>query len=191
MLVACPENSLLDAKEFLRPIVTPYELEVALQPTQTWTGRYVLDFEQLLKEQKDGVDGMSLSSYCSCIPSHREHAQTRVQSLQSLRNTMTSTSLSSRSSPESTATRSDMGTQSGLRQTRLAIPQQSFSAIKTTRSRRWMTARRRISCSHALSRGSRLASARTRRVSSSRAAAGSREDTGTTIEIEMIRVNRT
>ncbi|TFK94479.1 diphthamide biosynthesis protein [Polyporus arcularius HHB13444] len=56
VLVACPENSLLDAKEFLRPIVTPYELEVALQPTQTWTGRYVLDFEQLLREQKDGVD---------------------------------------------------------------------------------------------------------------------------------------
>ncbi|KAI0702377.1 diphthamide biosynthesis protein [Cerioporus squamosus] len=59
VLVACPENSLLDAKEFLRPIVTPYELEVALQPTQTWTGRYVLDFEQLLKEQKDAVEGES------------------------------------------------------------------------------------------------------------------------------------
>ncbi|PIL34403.1 hypothetical protein GSI_03178 [Ganoderma sinense ZZ0214-1] len=55
VLVACPENSLLDAKEFLRPIVTPYELEVALQPEQTWTGRYVLDFEQLLKEQKEGL----------------------------------------------------------------------------------------------------------------------------------------
>ncbi|RPD58166.1 diphthamide biosynthesis protein [Lentinus tigrinus ALCF2SS1-7] len=56
VLVACPENSLLDAKEFLRPIVTPYELELALQPTQTWTGRYVLDFEQLLREQQDAID---------------------------------------------------------------------------------------------------------------------------------------
>ncbi|KAI0739403.1 diphthamide biosynthesis protein [Daedaleopsis nitida] len=56
VLVACPENSLLDAKEFLRPIVTPYELEIALQPTQTWTGRYVLDFEQLLKEQQQVSD---------------------------------------------------------------------------------------------------------------------------------------
>ncbi|KAH9933986.1 diphthamide biosynthesis protein [Epithele typhae] len=53
VLVACPENSLLDAKEFLRPIVTPYELEAALQPTQTWTGRYVLDFAELLKSQAD------------------------------------------------------------------------------------------------------------------------------------------
>ncbi len=66
MLVACPENSLLDAKEFLRPIVTPYELEVALQPTQTWTGRYVLDFEQLLREPKNADEGRSHSSGCSC-----------------------------------------------------------------------------------------------------------------------------
>ncbi|KAI8995264.1 diphthamide biosynthesis protein [Trametes punicea] len=64
VLVACPENSLLDAKarpellpsikpEFLRPIVTPYELEVALRPTQSWTGRYVLDFDQLLRDPKE------------------------------------------------------------------------------------------------------------------------------------------
>ncbi|KAH9895870.1 diphthamide biosynthesis protein [Cubamyces lactineus] len=56
VLVACPENSMLDAKEFLRPIVTPYELEVALKPTQTWTGRYVLDFDQLLREHQAGSD---------------------------------------------------------------------------------------------------------------------------------------
>jgi len=30
--------------------VTPFELEVALMPEGTWTGRYVLDFEQLLAE---------------------------------------------------------------------------------------------------------------------------------------------
>ncbi|KAI1789095.1 diphthamide biosynthesis protein [Ganoderma leucocontextum] len=60
VLVACPENSLLDAREFLCPIVTPYELEVALQPRQTWTGRYVLDFEQLLREKKEGIDSEGL-----------------------------------------------------------------------------------------------------------------------------------
>ncbi|PPQ67619.1 hypothetical protein CVT26_006829 [Gymnopilus dilepis] len=48
VLVACPENSLIEDKEFLRPIVTPYELEVAMQAEQSWTGRYVLDFERLL-----------------------------------------------------------------------------------------------------------------------------------------------
>lgn len=37
----------------MRPIVTPYELEVALRAEQSWTGRYVLDFEKLLSESKD------------------------------------------------------------------------------------------------------------------------------------------
>lgn len=48
ILIACPENSVIDAKEFLRPIITPFELEVALQAEGTWSGRYVLDFEKLL-----------------------------------------------------------------------------------------------------------------------------------------------
>ncbi|EGN97603.1 hypothetical protein SERLA73DRAFT_184369 [Serpula lacrymans var. lacrymans S7.3] len=50
VLVACPENSVIEAKEFYRPIITPYELEVALQAEGTWTGRYVLNFETLLSE---------------------------------------------------------------------------------------------------------------------------------------------
>lgn len=30
VIVACPENSLVDSKEFFKPIVTPFELEMAL-----------------------------------------------------------------------------------------------------------------------------------------------------------------
>jgi len=61
VLVACPENSLVDAKDFLRPIVTPFELQLALQPAPTWTGEYVLDFEQVLArreppQHEDGED---------------------------------------------------------------------------------------------------------------------------------------
>ncbi|KAL6303602.1 diphthamide biosynthesis protein [Sparassis latifolia] len=52
VLVACPENSVIDAKEFLRPIITPFELEVALQTRTNWTGRYVLDFDRLLAVQQ-------------------------------------------------------------------------------------------------------------------------------------------
>jgi diphthamide biosynthesis protein 2 len=68
VLVACPENSLVDAKarptslhyrhmltylhlkDFLRPIITPYELEIALKVEQSWSGRYILDFDVLLAE---------------------------------------------------------------------------------------------------------------------------------------------
>lgn len=36
--------------------MTPYELEIALQAEQSWTGRYVLSFEQLLAESKQKPD---------------------------------------------------------------------------------------------------------------------------------------
>ncbi|KDE07589.1 hypothetical protein MVLG_02055 [Microbotryum lychnidis-dioicae p1A1 Lamole] len=55
VLVACPENTLIDSKEFLRPIVTPFELELALT-SKPWTGKYVLDFETLLAASDFGQD---------------------------------------------------------------------------------------------------------------------------------------
>ena len=35
VLVACPENSLLDSSQFYKPVVTPYEMEVACN---RWAG---------------------------------------------------------------------------------------------------------------------------------------------------------
>ena len=56
VLIACPENSLLDNKEFYKPIVTPFELEVALNPKREWNGSYSTDYSDILgeKEEEDG-----------------------------------------------------------------------------------------------------------------------------------------
>ncbi|KAA0723521.1 2-(3-amino-3-carboxypropyl)histidine synthase subunit 2 [Triplophysa tibetana] len=48
VLVACPENSLLDSSEFYRPVVTPFEMELACNKHRDWTGEYVTDFRDLL-----------------------------------------------------------------------------------------------------------------------------------------------
>ena len=56
VLVACPENSLIESKEFFKPIITPYEMEVALKQEISWTGRYVLNFDQVIEEGKHNVD---------------------------------------------------------------------------------------------------------------------------------------
>lgn len=48
VLVACPQNSLLDSSDFYRPVITPYELELACNPSRTWQGHLVLDFAKLL-----------------------------------------------------------------------------------------------------------------------------------------------
>ncbi|KWU43212.1 diphthamide biosynthesis protein [Rhodotorula sp. JG-1b] len=60
VLVACPENSMVDSKEFLRPIVTPFELELALT-SKAWTGDYILDFAQLLESSTFGQDAGTLA----------------------------------------------------------------------------------------------------------------------------------
>ncbi|GAA5856694.1 hypothetical protein JCM9279_000303 [Rhodotorula babjevae] len=61
VLVACPENSMVDSKEFLRPIVTPFELELALTG-KAWTGDYLLDFAALLESSTFGQDAGTVGS---------------------------------------------------------------------------------------------------------------------------------
>lgn len=48
VLVACPENTLLDSKEFFRPIVTPFELEVALNSSREWSQTFSSSFGDIL-----------------------------------------------------------------------------------------------------------------------------------------------
>ncbi|XP_061661692.1 2-(3-amino-3-carboxypropyl)histidine synthase subunit 2 [Syngnathoides biaculeatus] len=48
VLISCPENALLDASEFYRPVVTPFEMEVACNRKREWSAEYVTDFRHLL-----------------------------------------------------------------------------------------------------------------------------------------------
>ncbi|KAJ2909907.1 Diphthamide biosynthesis protein 2 [Coemansia aciculifera] len=50
VLVACPENSLVDSKEFYSPVVTPFEMQLALSKSRQWTGDYVTDFHAFLDD---------------------------------------------------------------------------------------------------------------------------------------------
>lgn len=49
VLVASPETcAAVDAAEYWKPLITPFECEVALVEGRSWTGRYDLDFRPLL-----------------------------------------------------------------------------------------------------------------------------------------------
>lgn len=48
VLVACPENTLLDSSEFYKPVVSIYEMEMACNSNREWTGDYHTDFRDLL-----------------------------------------------------------------------------------------------------------------------------------------------
>ena len=47
-IIACGENSIVNSKDFHVPVITPFELEMALDKSRIWTGEYVLDFSELL-----------------------------------------------------------------------------------------------------------------------------------------------
>ncbi|VFQ82350.1 unnamed protein product [Cuscuta campestris] len=46
--VSCAQTALLDSKEFLAPIITPYEAMLAFNRGSQWTGEYVTEFRDLL-----------------------------------------------------------------------------------------------------------------------------------------------
>lgn len=63
VLIACPENSLLDSSEFYKPVVTPFEMEVACNPNREWSEEYVTDFRHLLPGGQSHVPLAELQEY--------------------------------------------------------------------------------------------------------------------------------
>lgn len=55
VLVACPENTLLDSSEFYKPVVSVYEMEIACNTEREWTGDYHTDFRDLLPGNLLGI----------------------------------------------------------------------------------------------------------------------------------------
>ena len=54
VVIGCWESSLIDSKEFYRPIITPFELDLALRPDddRLWTGEWRADFQGVLDASK-------------------------------------------------------------------------------------------------------------------------------------------
>ncbi|SCU90318.1 LAME_0E08020g1_1 [Lachancea meyersii CBS 8951] len=57
-ILGCGQSGIIvdQYNEFLKPIVTPYELTMALNPEVTWTGQWVVDFKQILEDLDDDAD---------------------------------------------------------------------------------------------------------------------------------------
>lgn len=50
VVIGCWESSLIDSKDFWRPVLTPFELELALKSDneRVWTGKWTSDFQAIL-----------------------------------------------------------------------------------------------------------------------------------------------
>lgn len=62
------------SQEYLRPIITPYELELALQSEPTWSGKYVFDFEEILAaaSSEGRISGSVSPASADRTPIHRQ-----------------------------------------------------------------------------------------------------------------------
>ncbi|KAK4508199.1 hypothetical protein PRZ48_001937 [Zasmidium cellare] len=61
VVIGCWESSLIESKDFFRPIITPFELEVALKGDgeRTWGGEWIGDFSALLGKEQNEINGHS------------------------------------------------------------------------------------------------------------------------------------
>jgi len=57
VVIGCWESSLIDSRDFFKPILTPFELELALKTDETrvWTGAWRSDFEGVLEDARAGI----------------------------------------------------------------------------------------------------------------------------------------
>ncbi|KAK8210455.1 putative diphthamide synthesis protein-domain-containing protein [Phyllosticta capitalensis] len=58
VVIGCWESSLVESKEFWKPIITPFELQLALKSDEEriWTGEWTGDFQAVLKKEEECLD---------------------------------------------------------------------------------------------------------------------------------------
>ena len=56
VLIACGENSILDGKDFYRPVITPFEMQLACVRGKEWDGTFVTNFHSVLPNTNDELE---------------------------------------------------------------------------------------------------------------------------------------
>jgi len=71
VVIACPENEVFDSRDFFKPILTPYEVELAFNSAREFCPQYFMDFRQILPGGPHYVDfKSSMDSEVSLITSN-------------------------------------------------------------------------------------------------------------------------
>uniref|UniRef100_A0A0D9XR35 2-(3-amino-3-carboxypropyl)histidine synthase n=1 Tax=Leersia perrieri TaxID=77586 RepID=A0A0D9XR35_9ORYZ len=65
--VSCAQTALLDSKEFLAPVITPFEAVLAFTRGREWTGEYLLDFKDLITTEKPEISNKTEEARFSFI----------------------------------------------------------------------------------------------------------------------------
>jgi len=64
VVIGCWESSLFDSKEFWKPVITPFELELVLMgdENRVWTGQWTSDFKDVLQGAKESEEAVAANA---------------------------------------------------------------------------------------------------------------------------------
>ncbi|KAK9060958.1 hypothetical protein SSX86_019854 [Deinandra increscens subsp. villosa] len=65
--ISCSQTALLDSKEFLAPVITPFEAILAFNRGSEWTGKYVMEFQDLVASAPVGMENLGEEARFSFI----------------------------------------------------------------------------------------------------------------------------
>lgn len=69
VVIGCWESSLVESDEFYRPLITPFELEIALKGDgRIWTGEWKSDFASILEKPAESASGVDAAEESSTTP---------------------------------------------------------------------------------------------------------------------------
>lgn len=63
-ILGCGQGGIIvdNNNDFFKPIITPYELEMALSPEVQWTGKWVTEFENVINDEESNEDSEASTS---------------------------------------------------------------------------------------------------------------------------------
>ncbi|WVZ52905.1 hypothetical protein U9M48_003906 [Paspalum notatum var. saurae] len=76
--VSCAQTALLDSKDFLAPVITPFEAVLAFSRGREWTGEYLLDFKDLISSEKQEIASTTEKARFSFIKENEEQSETAL-----------------------------------------------------------------------------------------------------------------
>ncbi|KAL0917996.1 hypothetical protein M5K25_013111 [Dendrobium thyrsiflorum] len=86
--VSCAQTALLDSKDFLAPVITPFEAMLAFSSGKEWTGEYVMEFRDLMISAPQDINHIQEArfsfikgGYMEDVQPHENEDQTNEESL--------------------------------------------------------------------------------------------------------------
>lgn len=78
--VSCAQTALLDSKDFLAPVITPFEAMIAFSRGSQWTGDYIMEFKDLMASSAMKVENLEEAKFSFILGGYVEDSDVKEAS---------------------------------------------------------------------------------------------------------------